>query len=258
MNVNVALVQMNIALGDKTTNIERARYFTRGLRGTELILLPELWSTGYDLTRARELAETMDGKALGFMVEAAKETGAFVGGSILSARRESVYNTFFLVDPEGKVAATYDKAHLFRLMQEDVYLAPGAAFSSVDMGFAKAGLSICYDLRFPEIFRHYADKPVDMMLLVAEWPLPRLEHWRTLIRARAIENQCFVVACNRVGTDSANTFFGHSMVVDPWGDVLVEGDDSEQTLTAHLNLSTIEAARKRIPVLTDRRKDLYR
>lgn len=258
MSINIGLVQMNITLGHKTANIGHARYLVRGLRGKQLLLLPELWSTGYDLKRAKELAEDMDGETVQFMSETAKETGAFVGGSILSAKNGGIYNTFVLVSPEGKVVATYDKAHLFRLMQEDVYLAPGAAFSSVDMGFAKAGLSICYDLRFPEIFRYYADKPVDMMLLVAQWPTPRLEHWRTLIRARAIENQCFVLACNRVGTDAANTFFGHSMVVDPWGEILVEGDDSEQVLTCELDLATIEAARKRIPVLTDRRKDLYK
>lgn len=257
MNVKVALIQMDIALGDKMANITHARDLTRNLKGANIILLPELWSTGYDLKRAEVLAEGLAGETIQYMCVTAKETGAYVGGSILASREGGVYNTFVLVSPAGEVVSTYDKAHLFRLMQEDVYLAPGKAFTTADLGFASAGLAICYDLRFPEIFRYYADKPVDMMLLVAEWPLPRLEHWRTLIRARAIENQCFVLACNRVGTDSANTFFGHSMIVDPWGEILAEGNREEAVLTAELDMTTIAAARNRIPVLTDRRKDLY-
>ena len=257
MRVRVALVQMDIALGNPKENYQTVTRLTQGLKPTDIILLPELWSTGYDLTNAAKLAESDSGLTVQFMQEIAQQHNAYVGGSILMHRDHGVCNTFVLVSPQGTITATYDKAHLFRLMQEDVYLSSGQQLVSTQTKFGSAGLAICYDLRFPEIFRHYANVPVDFTFLVAEWPLPRIEHWRTLIRARAIENQCYMLACNRVGTDTNNTFFGHSMVVDPWGEILLESDDSEGVFTVEVDTASIDAARAKIPVLTDRRRELY-
>jgi len=255
--MRVSLVQMDIAFGDRQANITKVRSLLEKASAADVILLPELWSTGYDLTRAKELAERETGPTVLFMQELAKTNKAYVGGSILRAHPSGVYNTFVLVSPQGSTLAMYDKAHLFRLMQEDVYLSPGQQLTYVPTDLGTAGLAVCYDLRFPEIFRYYADVPVDFTCLVAEWPLPRIEHWRTLIRARAIENQCFMFACNRVGQDLSNTFFGHSMVVDPWGEIILEADDTEGVYSAKIDLNSISASRARIPVLTDRRKELY-
>ena len=257
MRVNVALVQMDIALGLPQDNCLTVTRLTEGLKSTDILLLPELWSTGYDLTNAPKLAESENGATVRFMQELAQQHSTYVGGSILMQRSQGVCNTFVLVSPQGVVTATYDKAHLFRLMQEDVYLSSGQQLVSTQTEFGSAGLAICYDLRFPEIFRHYADVPVDFTFLVAEWPLPRIEHWRTLIKARAIENQCYMLACNRVGTDTNNTFFGHSVIVDPWGEILLEADDSEGIFAVEVDTASIGAARAKIPVLTDRRKELY-
>jgi len=167
-----------------------------------------------------------------------------------------VMNTFILASGEG-VVATYDKVHLFKRMQEDVYLAPGQTFTTANLGFTQAGLAICYDLRFPEMFRHLIDQQARMILVVAEWPSARHEHWRTLARARAIENQCFVLACNCVGGESHNVFGGGSLAIDPWGVILVEGGNDEDALSTELNLEHINVARTRFPVLPDRRRDLY-
>lgn len=257
MRVRVALVQMGIALGNPRGNYQTVTRLTEALKPTDIILLPELWSTGYDLINAARLAESDNGFTVQFMQELAQEHNAYVGGSILMQRQHGVCNTFVLVSPQGIVTATYDKAHLFRLMQEDVYLSSGQQLVSTQTEFGPAGLAICYDLRFPEIFRRYADVPVDFTFLVAEWPLPRIEHWRTLIRARAIENQCYMLACNRVGKDTNNTFFGHSMVVDPWGEILLEADTTEGVFAVEVDTASIDAARAKIPVLTDRRKELY-
>ena len=119
-------------------------------------------------------------------------------------------------------------------------------------------MAICYDLRFPELFRHYALQGARLILLPAEWPNPRREHWRTLLRARAIENQCFVAACNRVGESDGTSFFGASAVIDPWGATLIEGDDTPAILTTTLDLSLVENVRERIPVFADRRPELYK
>ncbi len=121
-----------------------------------------------------------------------------------------------------------------------------------------AGLAICYDLRFPELFRGYALAGARLILLPAEWPHPRLAHWRTLLRARAIENQYFVAACNRVGADPNGTrFFGHSTLIDPWGEAIAEAGEEPCLLTATLDLAQVEEIRRKIPVFEDRRTDLY-
>ncbi|MCS7040082.1 MAG: carbon-nitrogen family hydrolase, partial [Caldilineales bacterium] len=120
------------------------------------------------------------------------------------------------------------------------------------------GLAICYDLRFPELFRLYALAGAQLILIPSEWPHPRLAHWRTLLRARAIENQCFVAAVNRVGSDRANTFCGHSALIDPWGETVVEADDaSVQLLTATVDFALVDDVRRRIPALADRRPECY-
>ena len=133
----------------------------------------------------------------------------------------------------------------------------GETVVAFDAPFGRVGLSVCYDLRFPELFRSYAARGAGVILLPSEWPHPRLEHWRTLVRARAIEDQCFFIACNRVGADRNNRFCGHSMVVDPWGATLVEGDEEPGLLLATLDLSTVAEVRERMSVLRDRRPELY-
>jgi predicted amidohydrolase len=147
--------------------------------------------------------------------------------------------------------------HLFRLMAEEKYLAPGEAATLADTPWGKIGMAICYDLRFPELFRRYALGGAQLILVPAEWPHPRRAHWQTLLRARAIENQCFVAACNRVGTTGNSTFFGASAVIDPWGETLIEGGEAEMILTVTIDLALVDSVRRRIPVFEDRRPELY-
>ncbi|MBS3985350.1 MAG: carbon-nitrogen family hydrolase [Selenomonadales bacterium] len=256
MWINAGLVQIDVVKGNKNANMQRIRALISSVFNRQIILLPELWNTGYDLARKHELAEDLSGDSVAFMIDIAREKSAFVGGSILRRSESQVLNTFVLVNARG-IVATYDKVHLFKRMEEDLYLAPGQRFTTVDLGFAKAGLAVCYDLRFPEMFREYIDRDVNMILLVAQWPTARYEHWCTLTRARAIENQCFLLACNRVGGETHLEFNGGSMAIDPWGVILAEGSREEGVVTAEMNLNHINVARTRFPVLPDRRKDLY-
>ncbi len=253
----VSLVQMDIALGRPELNRQRVSELTAELGNRDVILLPELWSTGYQLDQADRLAEDLTGPSVQLMQSLATAHGSYVGGSILGRRDGQVYNQFILASPKGEVTATYEKVHLFGLMQEDQYLTPGSRLTTAGVAQEMAGLAICYDLRFPEMYRHYMQSGVSLLLLASEWPNPRLEHWRTLLRARAIENQFFVIACNRVGRDASNTFFGHSLVIDPWGEIMVEGDDQERVLSCEIDLALVVAARRRLPALKDRRQDLY-
>jgi predicted amidohydrolase len=183
----------------------------------------------------------------------------FIVGSTLSALGGEKYgNTLTVFSPQGRMLAEYSKIHLFRLMQEEKYLTAGNQPVCVDLPFGRAGLAICYDLRFPELFRGYALAGADLVFLPSEWPRPRLSHWQTLVRARAIENQIFMVAVNRVGRDTANEFFGHSLVVDPWGEILTEGGEGEELITVEIDPLKVQEARRKIPILQDRRPDVYK
>jgi predicted amidohydrolase len=271
--LTISLLQMDIALGDPKTNFahveaQAARAAARSLPDTpHLLLLPELWSTAYDLARAAELAwpleEEVDdaalaaGNAFARVADLARSHNLWIAGSMLELSGGRHFNCLTLYGPDGRLSGLYRKVHLFRLMQEEQYLAPGPALAAADTPWGPTGLSICYDLRFPELYRRAALGGARLLLVPAEWPNPRRSHWRTLLRARAIENQCFVAACNRVGPMRDATFFGASALIDPWGETVIEGDESGVLLTATINLSQSDEVRRKIPVFADRRADLY-
>lgn len=259
----ISIAQMPIIVGQPELNLATARQMAAqaAARNTDLLLLPELWGSGYDLSHATVHATPSSEGLFAEMGAMAKQHQMWVGGSLLGYEEEveeRPLNLFALFAPDGSLAATYGKLHLFRLMDEEKWLAPGTHRTLINMPWGKVGLAICYDLRFPELFRRYALAGARLILLPAEWPHPRLAHWRTLLRARAIENQCFVVASNRVGQDPNGTrFFGHSVILDPWGEAIIEGDEETRLLTATIDLDEVEAIRAKIPVFEDRREELY-
>ncbi len=257
----ISLAQTDVVLGDASANLEAAHSLVVEAyqRDSDLLVLPELWTTGYDLERAAELSETLDGFTARVLSGWAIAYRLWIAGSFLVQTPDGVYNAAPLFGPQGQVLAPYRKIHRFGPMAEDRWLAAGDAPGLYDLPWGKTGLAICYDLRFPELFRGYAVAGARLILLPSEWPHPRLSHWRTLLRARAIEDQCFIAAANRVGSDRANTFCGHSAIIDPWGETLAEaGGDSVVLLTASIDLAQADEVRRRIPVLSDRRPECYR
>ncbi len=260
MQLRVALAQININAGDVAANVATVQTLaaTAAARGADLLVLPELWSTGYVLEQATRLAEPLDQGLHQQLAELARSQQLAIVGSTLTWRGAAQpANTATCYDKTGTLLAAYDKIHLFDLMHERSYLVAGSTPTCFDAVWGRSALAICYDLRFPELFRHYAVQGARVVLLPAEWPRVRTAHWRTLVQARAIENQCFVVAVNRVGSDAATTFGGHSLVVDPWGDVLVEGDEQPHLLFADLDLDLVDDVRRRMSVLQDRRPECY-
>jgi len=259
MNLTVSLAQLQVRLGQPQANLAQARPLIEeaSRAGSQLILLPELWTTGYDLPHARELARENQA-LLGELAQLSNERSIAIGGSLLLEHGGSIYNTFVYYSPGNPGPVVYRKVHLFRLMQEDAWLRAGYRLQTVDAAWGRAGLAICYDLRFPEMFRRYALDGARLLLLSAEWPLRRIAHWQTLLRARAIENQCFVAAANAVGETGGETFGGCSAIYSPWGDALVEGSlDQPGFLTAILDLEQVEKVRQAIPVFQDRRPEVY-
>lgn len=259
MLLHIALAQIDIHFGSPDANLATLRPLaaTAAAHGADLLVLPELWSTGYDLTRAAELADLPETGIHATLAALARDQGIAMAGSTLTQRTGRPTNTATVYSADGTLLATYDKLHLFGLMQEDRYLESGATLTVFDAPWGRSALAICYDLRFPELFRSYALQGAVIVIVPAEWPSARLEHWRTLVRARAIENQYFMVATNRVGRDADNDFGGHSLVVDPWGHILVEGGDAAELLFVQIDLNQVQSIRTALPVLHDRRPDVY-
>ena len=260
--MRVALLQMDVKAGDPEANFGRAADMlaeaVRGERKPDLIVMPEMWNTGYALDVIEAIADPGGQRTRKLLSAFAAEHGVNIAaGSIAERREDGVYNTSFVFDRKGGVTAEYAKMHLFRLMEEDKYLKAGERPGSAVVDGTPAGMMICYDIRFPELARRLALSGAQLLIVPAEWPNPRLHHWRTLLTARAIENQMYVVACNRCGTSGAVSFFGHSMVIDPWGEVIAEAGEEEGIVTADIDLSLVADVRGRIPVFEDRRPGLY-
>ena len=254
----VSIAQMAVAANEPQRNVETAaRAVGEGARrGSDLVVLPELWTTGLALREATEMDTPGTFDAVSAMRDLARTNRVAVAGSALLRDGDHFHNVLVLVSAEGRLVASYQKLHPFTVMDEHRFVTPGDEVVVCDAPWGRTGLAICYDLRFPELFRRLVGDGALLVLLPAEWPHPRLEHWQILIRARAIENQCFVVAANAAGTQGRYHFCGHSAVIDPWGVALAEAGEEETVLTATIDLAEVARVRERFPVLKDRRPEL--
>ncbi|MFN2188312.1 MAG: carbon-nitrogen family hydrolase [Candidatus Promineifilaceae bacterium] len=261
MKVTISLGQIDVIEGEPDKNLAAVRKMTAraASRKSDAIIFPELWSSGFDLAHAERYAAPVDQGIFKQTAELARRFGLHIVGSNLATDGEGRFtNTAVVYSPTGENLGAYEKIHLFGPMGEKRYLAAGMKAVLVELPWCKAGLAICYDLRFPELFSGFGEAGAKLILLPAQWPEPRIEHWHTLIRARAIENQLFVAACNRVGVTGKSRFPGHSLIVDPMGEILVEGGEDEQLLTAEIDLNRVETARSLFDINEDRRLDSYR
>ncbi|WP_449539566.1 carbon-nitrogen family hydrolase [Ferdinandcohnia sp. Marseille-Q9671] len=262
MNLKIACIQYDIQFGKPQENFDLVTKEIDKLMKQEnpdIILLPELWTTGYDLTRLDEIAdENGDGAKTIIKKLAQQHSVNIIAGSVAKKTKNGVTNTMFVFNREGELVSEYSKLHLFQLMDEHLYLQAGDAKGDFSIENIPAAGVICYDIRFPEWIRAHTTNGAEVLFVVAEWPLPRLEHWRALLLSRAIENQCYVVACNRSGSDPNNQFAGHSMIIDPWGNIISEAGIEATTLIGEIELSKVKEVRKQIPIFQDRRPDYYK
>ncbi len=255
----ISLAQMNIALGDERKNVAQMERLAAeaARRGSHLVVFPELWSSGCAWEQSKELSSVLNSGTFAAMSGAATTNKVAIVGSVLEKRGVEVANSAPFFAPNGRMLGVYRKLHLFKLMKEDEWLQSGASALALDLPWGNTGLAICYDLRFPELFRKYAVEGAKMVVIPAEWPIERVEHWRALLVARAIENQLYIVAVNAAGTTGDTVFGGHSMIVDPWGKIVVEAGEAPMLLTAEIEMDLVDEVRKRIPIFEDRRTDVY-
>ncbi len=225
-------------------------------RDTDLVLLPELWATTYfAFDDYAATAEPLDGPTRSALAAAARAAGVHLhGGSIVQRDGDRLFNTSLLFGPDGSLLGTYRKVHLFGYgSRETALLTPGTEVGAVPTALGTLALSTCYDLRFPELYRLQVDGGAELFLVGAAWPAARAAHWQLLLRARALENQCFLAACGAAGRQGEVVLSGRSAVVDPWGTVLVEGGGDAGTLRVEVDLGEVARARKDFPALADRR-----
>ena len=257
MTINVAAIQFNVKQGDVDANLAYVRSALRRVadQGANLAVLPEMWSSGFAYKDLNELA----GRTAGIVEELlalSRELKLVIVGSMPEPHGEKVFNTVYVAD-NGKLAGVYRKLHLFSLLGEDRAFDSGDSWLLAETSVGKVGVIICYDLRFPELSRRLALEGAAVICVPAQWPKPRQEHWRTLLRARAIENQLFVVACNACGLIGKLDFFGMSLIIDPKGELQAEAGEAECEISAHLDMQLMADWRAQIPCFNDRRPELY-
>ena len=227
----------------------------------DVLVLPELWTTSYAYDILPEIADKGHQTTAAFLSEQARKYSVnIVGGSVADNLEGRIYNTAVAFNRDGEEIYTYHKVHLASTMDEQYHFAEGdKAPGTFGIDGYKAGMEICYDLRFPELSRPYGIEGAQILFFVCAWPKKRIEHWRALLKARAIENQLFVVGCSRVGDCDGTMLGGASMIYNPSGEILCELDeDSEGTAVASLNMQEAQIMRETVGVFKDRRPDVYR
>lgn len=251
--LNVTLVQPDLIWEDKTANLARFTDKIRALPpGCEVVVLPEMFSTGFSMNPDK-LAETMEGETVRWMKAMAAEKRIILTGSIIIGEGGQFFNRLLWVLPDGNMGM-YDKKHLFAFAGEDQHYAAGDRRLIASVKGWKVNLMVCYDLRFPVWSRQQAggDAEYDVLIYVANWPERRNTAWKTLLRARAIENQCYVVGVNRVGNDGNGIgHSGDSMVIDPMGEIIYEKTSTEDIATVTLDRQVLETTRGKLPFLRD-------
>jgi predicted amidohydrolase len=221
----------------------------KGIAAGGVIVLPEMFSTGF-VTEPKGVAET-DCASLEWMKKIANEYGCAIAGSVATEESTHYYNRFYFVNPDGNFAQ-YDKRHLFTYGREDKRFTAGKDRTITEYAGARFLLQVCYDLRFPCYSRNMLPNPYDVAIYVASWPSVRIGAWDTLLKARAIENQCYIIGVNRVGDDPSCKYNGHSVVIDPYGNVAAECEDGwEGIACADLDMTSLQAFRGKFPVLKD-------
>ncbi len=259
--MRISLLQLRIDDSEPASDrVARVLALVKAQAGADLVVLPELWVPGafgyhgYDAS-----ATALPGAVITALAAVARDIDAHIlAGTFIERAGDELHNTAVLLSPNGDIVYTYRKVHLFGFDHgEAEMLTPGDDVSTYAMpGHTTLGMTTCYDIRFPELYRLLLDAGAQLVVVPAGWPAARLDHWLLLLRARALEDQLFVVGCNQVGTQEGVELAGHSVVVDPWGAVIAEAGDGEEVLTVDIDLAMVDKIRAEFPVLRDRRLGL--
>ncbi len=254
--MKIALIQLDIAWESKKKNHDKAEFFAKKAaeQDCDIVVFPEMFNTGFSMN-VDSILEDEYGETNSFLADISKKYGIYViaGFSIKKKNEKMGRNIASVYDRRGNRIAIYTKIHPFSLMKEDMHFLSGDSPVIFNIDNTQCSVFICYDLRFPEVFRKVAHD-VQLIFVIANWPSSRKEHWESLLKARAIENQCFIVGVNRIGIDGNKIeYSGGSCIVDPYGNKIVSGGDKEEFLTGEINTYLVAEIRERFPFLKDMR-----
>jgi predicted amidohydrolase len=260
--IRVGVMQISIETGNREANQKKVadwldKCYTKS-EYTTAIILPEIWDVGYALSIKESVGDIEGKMAADYLGKLAKKYNVwFIGGSVLAKNDRGFSNHAQVISPNGEYVTGYNKVHLIKLMDEDKHFLRGDKDCRFLVDDIKCGCVICYDVRFCEWIRGYAINGTEILFVSAEWPEPRIAHWRALVIARAIENQMFVVACNTTGVSENYNFGGNSLIVDPWGKVIFEAGQEEEFVFSLIDTEEVKKARSFLTVFEDRIPELY-
>jgi len=256
--IRAALLQFSSVDGDVKQNLKTLKRLLKKLTGpVDLVVLPEMWPSGFRVIEGKILLSQTE-EALEEVKRFAKKKKCYIVGSHLMGGAKGFYNTATVIGPDGRLRGKYHKVHLFQLGREDKTFLPGNKAVVVRTDLAPLGLSICYDIRFPELIRKEVLAGAQVLVIPSAWPKERIDHYLSLLKARAIENLCFVLSANKIGKNALGmTYGGHSVAYDPWGRTLGELGEKTGTLKVSLDIDLLGKIRKSFPVFEARREEVY-
>ena len=251
--MKIALVQMEIKERNCAGNTEHGlKLLEKAAEQSDLVILPEIWNTGYSLGHLKEEAVNLDSPLIKTLCGIARKYQcSLLPGSLPIRKNSRIYNMIPAISKVGKIVYEYGKAHLFGMFEEEKFFAPGESFNVFDLDGLRCGATICYDLRFPEFYRYLALQGAQLIVCPAEWPARRGDGFDLLSRARAFENHVFLAAVNCVGSFKGDPFYGHSRIIDPMNRIIAEGGDSEEIIYAEIDLEKVTNVRKNLNALAD-------
>ncbi len=259
--LTLGIVQVATEIGQVETNFATIAKQIESVarRGVDVVVLPETWNTGFMTgSDLHILADEGGQRTRALLRELARAEQVHIfGGSVAVKEGDHIYNRTYVYDREGALLSTYDKMHGFSPAKEDIYFTGGTKIHQFTIDGILCSSATCYDIRFPELIRKAALQGVELFFLPAQWPTLRLQHWRILNQARAIENQMYVCSVNGCGRIGKLPMAGHSMVVDPWGEVLLECSDTADIQCVTIDLDVVKDIRSKINVFRDRKPSCY-
>jgi predicted amidohydrolase len=256
--VRICSAQISSIWEDPYKTLKKAETFIHhaAVSGADLICFPEQFATGWDPRSGKNL-QNSDGMIISSLRVMAKENGIGILGSFRERYDPLPKNTVVAIGDDGRILGTYAKMHLFSPGEENEGFTPGSELGLFTIGSLRCGIAVCYDLRFPDLFRIYAQNGVHAVFVPAAWPKTRIRHWELFIQARALENQIFVTGINTTGITPVDSYEGASMTADPHGTIICRANEAEQLLFCDLDPSAIDKARKELPVARDRKDHVY-
>lgn len=248
--IKIGLVQYSPVWEDKSSSMQKINLLLKQIKEIDLLIFPEMTLTGFTM-QSNKFTEELQGDTFSFFSIIAKTKKCAVIYGVIEKGKKKNFNTLVHLNNQGKIICNYRKIHPFSYSNEDKNYGKGKALVVTKVKGCEIGLSICYDLRFPELYRFYAKEKVHLIVDIANWPDTRIEHWRSLLKARAIENQCYMIGVNRVGNDPKLHYNGFSSVFDPMGKEIVALANEEKIIEVEIEKLFVDNVRKKLPFLSD-------